>query len=44
MAQATRAAEIARDVGGADGPAAPETIRLYLDAMERLHLIEDSPT
>lgn len=43
MGQATKASELARDVGGADGPAAPETIRLYLDALERLHLIEDSP-
>jgi len=42
VGQATRGAELAKDVGGADGPIAPDTLNAYLSALGRLHLIDDS--
>lgn len=42
VGQPAKASEIAADVGGADGPIAKETLTAYLDALERLHLIEDA--
>lgn len=42
VGQATRGAEIAADVGGESGPIAKESLTLYLDALDRLHLTEDS--
>lgn len=43
VAQATKAAELAKDVGGEDGPIAKETLSAYLMALERLHLLDNSP-
>jgi hypothetical protein len=34
---------LASDAGGGDGPLDPETVREYLDALERLMIIEDQP-
>lgn len=34
---------LARDTGGADGPLKDDTVREYLDALERLMIIEDQP-
>lgn len=42
VGQAARGAELAKDVGGEDGPIAKETLALYLDALKRLHLTDDS--
>lgn len=42
MGQATKAAELARDVGGEDGPIAKETLSAYLSALDRLHLTDNS--
>ena len=42
VAQSTKASELAKDVGGADGPIAKETIAAYLTALDRLHLIDNS--
>lgn len=42
VAQATRATELAKDVGGDDGPVAKETLTAYLSALDRLHLTENS--
>lgn len=42
VGQATKAAELARDVGGEDGPIAKETLSAYLSALERLYLIDNS--
>ncbi|MCK0112185.1 DUF4143 domain-containing protein [Ornithinimicrobium sp. F0845] len=42
VGQATRGAELARDVGGADGPIATETLAAYLAALDRLHLLDNS--
>ncbi|MCL2595614.1 MAG: DUF4143 domain-containing protein [Promicromonosporaceae bacterium] len=42
VAQPVKAAELARDVGGVDGPIARETISAYLTALKRLHLLDDS--
>ncbi|MBA3743934.1 DUF4143 domain-containing protein [Sporichthya sp.] len=42
VGQPAKASEIATDVGGADGPIAKETLTAYLEALERLHLIEDA--
>jgi predicted AAA+ superfamily ATPase len=36
-------ATLARDTGGADGPLKNDTVRAYLDALERLMIIEDQP-
>lgn len=43
VAQATKAVELAKDVGGEDGPIAKETLTAYLTALERLHLLDNSP-
>jgi uncharacterized protein len=43
VAQAAKAAELARDVGGEDGPIAKETLSAYLVALDRLHLLDNSP-
>ncbi len=37
------ATTLARDTGGADGPLKDDTVREYLDALERLMVIEDQP-
>jgi len=37
------AATLARDTGGADGPLKDDTVRAYLDALERLMIVEDQP-
>ena len=42
VGQAAKGSELAKDVGGADGPIAKETLAGYLDALERVHLIDDS--
>lgn len=42
VGQAARGAELAKDIGGEDGPIAKETLALYLDALKRLHLTDDS--
>ncbi|OUZ11929.1 AAA+ family ATPase [Aeromicrobium sp. PE09-221] len=42
VGQATKAAELAKDVGGEAGPIAKETLSAYVNALERLHLIENS--
>lgn len=42
VGQAVRATELARDVGGPDGPIAKETLSSYLGALERLHLLDNS--
>jgi len=38
------AATLARDTGGADGPLKDDTVRAYLDALERLMIVEDQPS
>lgn len=43
VAQAAKAAELARDVGGEDGPIAKESLSAYLTALDRLHLLDNSP-
>ncbi|WP_018157219.1 ATP-binding protein [Demetria terragena] len=43
VAQATKAAELARDVGGEGGPIAKETLTAYLNTLDRLHLLDNSP-
>lgn len=42
VGQPTKATEIAKDVGGDDGPIARDTLSNYLNALERLHIIDDS--
>jgi predicted AAA+ superfamily ATPase len=42
VGQATKAAELAKDVGGEDGPIAKETLSAYLNALNRLHLLDNS--
>jgi predicted AAA+ superfamily ATPase len=37
------ATTLARDTGGADGPMKDDTIREYLEALERLMVVEDQP-
>lgn len=37
------AATLAKDTGGADGPLKDDTAREYLDALERLMIVEDQP-
>ncbi len=37
------ATTLARDTGGADGPLKDDTVRGYLDALERLMIVEDQP-
>ena len=43
VAQAVKAVELAKDVGGEDGPIAKETLSAYLTALDRLHLLDNSP-
>ncbi|MBN9620208.1 MAG: ATP-binding protein, partial [Actinobacteria bacterium] len=42
VGQAVKGSELAKDVGGADGPIAKETLAGYVDALERVHLLDDS--
>lgn len=42
VAQAIKASELAKDVGGEDGPIAKETLSAYLTALGRLHLLDNS--
>lgn len=42
VGQSTKASELAKDVGGSDSPLAKETIAAYLDALGRLHLLDNS--
>ncbi len=43
VGQATKLRELAKDVGGQSGPVASETLSNYLDALDRLNLIDNSP-
>lgn len=43
VGQAAKAVELAKDVGGEDGPIAKETLAAYLTALDRLHLLDNSP-
>ncbi|MEZ5186933.1 MAG: DUF4143 domain-containing protein [Candidatus Nanopelagicales bacterium] len=43
VGQAVKAVELAKDVGGEDGPIAKETLTAYLTALDRLHLLDNSP-
>ncbi|MCL2594976.1 MAG: DUF4143 domain-containing protein [Promicromonosporaceae bacterium] len=43
VGQAVKRKDLRADVGGADGSIAEETLTAYLAALERLHLIENSP-
>jgi predicted AAA+ superfamily ATPase len=43
VGQAAKAIELAKDVGGEDGPIAKETLSAYLTALDRLHLLDNSP-
>lgn len=43
VGQAVKAIELARDVGGEGGPIAKETLSAYLNALDRLHLLDNSP-
>lgn len=42
VGQSTKSTEIAKDVGGEDGPIARDTLAHYLNALERLHIIDNS--
>ncbi len=42
VGQATKSTELAKDVGGEDGPIARDTLANYLSALDRLHLIDNS--
>jgi uncharacterized protein len=42
VAQATKSTELAKDVGGDDGPVAKETLTAYLSALDRLHLTDNA--
>ncbi|HBJ72546.1 MAG TPA: AAA+ family ATPase, partial [Actinobacteria bacterium] len=42
VAQATKFTEIAKDVGGDNGPIARDTLTNYLTALDRLHLTDNS--
>lgn len=42
VGQAVRRTELAKDVGGADGAIALDTVDEYLSALRRLHLLEDA--
>lgn len=42
VGQPTKASELAKDVGGSDGPIAKETLSAYLTALGRVHLIDNS--
>jgi len=43
VGQPTKAAELARDIGGEGGPIAKETLSAYLTALDRVHLLDNSP-
>ncbi len=43
VGQAVKSIELAKDVGGEDGPIAKETLTAYLTALDRLHLLDNSP-
>lgn len=43
VGQPVKSTELAKDVGGEDGPVAYTTITGYLDTLERLRLTDDSP-
>jgi predicted AAA+ superfamily ATPase len=43
VGQAVKAIELAKDVGGEDGTIAKETLSAYLTALDRLHLLDNSP-
>ncbi|WP_413653965.1 ATP-binding protein [Nocardioides sp. Bht2] len=42
VGQASKAVDLAKDVGGAGGPIAKETLAAYLEALGRLHLLDNS--
>lgn len=42
VGQPTKSTEIAKDVGGEGGPIARDTLANYLNALERLHIIDNS--
>lgn len=42
VGQSTKITEIAKDVGGDSGPTARDTLYNYVNALERLHLIDNS--
>lgn len=42
VGQSTKSTEIAKDVGGDDGPIARDTLTNYVNALERLHIIDNS--
>jgi uncharacterized protein len=42
VGQAAKGSELARDVGGADGPIAKETLTAYVHAIGRLHLTDNA--
>lgn len=42
VGQAVKLSELAKDVGGETGPVATETLNSYLDALDRLRLIDNS--
>ncbi len=42
VGQAVKGSELANDVGGSDGPIAKETLAGYLDALDRVHLLDNS--
>lgn len=42
VGQAAKGSELAKDVGGPDGPIAKETLAGYLDALGRVHLLDNS--
>lgn len=42
VGQAAKGSELAKDVGGADGPIAKDTLAGYLDALDRVHLLDSS--
>lgn len=42
VGQATKAVELAKDVGGEGGPIAKDTVSAYLGALDRVHLLDNS--
>lgn len=42
VGQSTKSTEIAKDVGGDDGPIARDTLANYMNALDRLHIIDNS--
>ena len=42
VGQATKSTELAKDVGGEDGPIARDTLAHYLSALERLYLLDNA--